>query len=75
MVSHHFNMFGVHWSGATGDKKYLICHVISQDQVIEGSPKLLVVCHHSVKFVSHRHYGHDHVTLEPYVFMGRSHTR
>ena len=30
-------MFGSHWSNASGDKKYLICHVTSQNYVIEGS--------------------------------------
>ena len=30
-------MFGEHWSSATGDIKYLICQVTSQDHVIEES--------------------------------------
>ena len=30
-------MLGGHWSGASGDIKYLICHVTSQSYVIEGS--------------------------------------
>ena len=37
MVSQPLAMFGGHWSSATGDIKYLMCHVISQNLVIEGS--------------------------------------
>ena len=33
----HLGMFCGHWSSGSGDKKYLICHVTSQNQVIEGS--------------------------------------
>ena len=29
-------MFGGHWSSVNGDREYLICHVTSQSQVIEG---------------------------------------
>ena len=37
MVSLHFAMFGDHWSSASRNMMYLICHVISQNLVIEGS--------------------------------------
>ena len=37
MVSLHFAMFGDHWSSASRNMMYLICHVISQNPVIEGS--------------------------------------
>ena len=37
MVSHHLAMFGGHWSSASGDVKYLTCHVTLQNYVIEGS--------------------------------------
>ena len=30
-------MFGGHWSSASGDIKYLTCHVTLQNHVIEGS--------------------------------------
>ena len=40
-VSHQLVMFGDHWSGATGDRKYLICHVNSQNKVIEGSCNIM----------------------------------
>ena len=33
----HLGMFGGHWSSASGDKKYIICQVTSQKQVIEIS--------------------------------------
>ena len=32
-----FPMSGGHWSSASGDVKFLMCHMISQDHVIEGS--------------------------------------
>ena len=32
MESHHLPMFGEHWSSASGDIKYLIFHVTSQNQ-------------------------------------------
>ena len=36
-LSYHLAMFCGHWSSASGDIKYLICHVTSQSHVIEGS--------------------------------------
>ena len=36
-VSHNRAIFCGGWSSAIGDIKYLICHVISQNFVIEGS--------------------------------------
>ena len=41
MVTHHFAMFGGHWSSANGDVKYLICHVTSQNHVIGGSSNFM----------------------------------
>ena len=35
MVSHHFVMFGGHWPGAIRDVTHLICHVTSENHVIE----------------------------------------
>ena len=39
--SHHLAMFGGHWSSASGDIKYLICHVTSQNHVIERSSNFM----------------------------------
>ena len=36
ILSHHLAMFGVYWFSANGDITYLICHVDSQEHVIEG---------------------------------------
>ena len=36
-TSHYLIMFGVHWSGASGDITYFICHVASQEHVLERS--------------------------------------
>ena len=36
-VSFHLAMFGGHCSSASGNIKYFICHVTSQNDVIEGS--------------------------------------
>ena len=37
MLSQHLAMFAGHWSSASGDIKYLTCHVTSLTYVIEGS--------------------------------------
>lgn len=34
-VGCHIAMFGAKWSATSGDQTYLICHVTSQDHVIE----------------------------------------
>ena len=36
-VSYHLSMIGVHKTSASRDITYLICHVSSQDHMIEGS--------------------------------------
>ena len=36
-VSYHLSMIGVHKTSASRDITYLICHVNSQDHMIEGS--------------------------------------
>ena len=36
MVSLHRTIFGGPWSNPSGHKKYLICHVTSQNHVTEG---------------------------------------
>ena len=36
-VSHHFAIFGGHWSSASGEIAFLICHMSSQDHMIKGS--------------------------------------
>ena len=41
MVSHHLAMFGNHGSSASGNIKYLIFHVNSQNHLIEGSCKFM----------------------------------
>ena len=41
MVSHHLAMFCDHWSSASGNIKYLIFHVTSQNHLIEGSCKFM----------------------------------
>ena len=41
LINHHLAMFGGHWSSASWDIIYLVCHVISQEHVIEGSCDLL----------------------------------
>ena len=40
MVSHHVVIFSGHWSSEGGDKKFLICHMTSQNCVTEGSCNL-----------------------------------
>ena len=37
MVSHHLAMFGSLWFSANGDITNLICHMASQNHVVEGS--------------------------------------
>ena len=49
MVGHNLVMCGSHWSSASGDIMYLICHVTSQKHA-----ELFMVCHHLTKFDSHR---------------------
>ena len=41
-------MFSGHWSSESGDKKYLICHVTSQDHKIEGSSNFRVAAFHGM---------------------------
>ena len=41
MVSYHFPMFGGDWSSAKVDLKYLICHVTSQNDVIDRSSNFM----------------------------------
>ena len=41
MVSHNLAMFGDHWSSVSGNTKYLIFHVTSQNHLIEGSCKFM----------------------------------
>ena len=41
MKSHHLTMFDGHWSNASGDIKYLICHVTSQKREIEQSSNFM----------------------------------
>ena len=48
MVSHHLAMFGGRWSSSNGDINYFICHVTSQNHVIERSSNFLSwssLCH------------------------------
>ena len=40
-VSHHFFIPGDHWFSASGDIKYLTCHMTLKSHVIEGSCKLM----------------------------------
>lgn len=40
-VSHHLVMFCSFWFSASGDKKYLICQVTSQNQLIKRSANLM----------------------------------
>ena len=40
-MSHNLAMFGGHWSSASGDIEYLKCHVILQNDVIEGSSNFM----------------------------------
>ena len=46
MVSHHLAMFGDHWFSASGDMKYLICHMISQNHVIERASNFMSGSHY-----------------------------
>ena len=41
MVSHHLATFGDHWSSTSGNIKYIIFHVTSQNHLIEGSYKFM----------------------------------
>ena len=36
-VIHHLAMFGGYWNSASGSAKYSICHMASQNHMIEGS--------------------------------------
>ena len=59
IVSHYF-AFGGDWSSASGDIKYLICHLASQNHVIEGPSSFMSgssswYCHHFAKFDGHRY--------------------
>ena len=63
MKSHCFAMFRGYWSSASGDIKYLICHVISQKHVIEGSSnyqwEFFMIYHHLAKFDGPRYSSRD----------------
>ena len=41
MESHHLAIFGGDWGNVSGDIKYLIYHVASQNNVIKGSSNFL----------------------------------
>ena len=41
MLSHHLTMHGGHCFIATGNIEYWICHVTSQNHVIEGSSNFM----------------------------------
>ena len=43
MVSHYLAMFDGHWSSAREDINNLICHVILQKHVIEGSSNFITL--------------------------------
>ena len=60
-------MFGVHWSGASGDVKYLICHQFHRTTWFKDHVTFLA-CHHPVKFGSHRYYGSRDICLVCHVF-------
>ena len=51
------NMFGGHWSSASGDIKSLVCQVTSESHMIEGSCnyecEFLIVFHQPAKFGRH----------------------
>ena len=57
-VIHHLSIFGDRWSCASGDIKYIICHVTSPNHVTEGLSnydwELFIVYHHPAKFSGHR---------------------
>ena len=40
-VSRHLAMFGCHWYSGSGDIKYLMCQVTSQNHIIEGSREFM----------------------------------
>ena len=67
---HHskFPLCYVHWSSATGNITYLICHISLQDHEITRITwisrfmwyfgwKLLIICHHPTNFDSRWYYG------------------
>ena len=41
-LNHHLDMFGCHRSIASGDIKYLICHVTSENEMIEGPCNFII---------------------------------
>ena len=51
MMSHYLAMFDGHWSSAREDINNLICHVILQKHVIEGSSNFITL--HLPKFGGH----------------------
>ena len=56
-MSCHLVMLGGHWSSASGDIKYLKCHVTLQNHVIKESSnydlEIFMVYHHLPKFGGH----------------------
>ena len=55
MVSHHLAMFGGQWYNVSGDVKYLMCHVNSQNHVIEGLYEWDIFMVYHPKFSGHRY--------------------
>ena len=53
-MSHHLAINGGDWSSASGDIKYLICHVSLQNHVINVSSNFMsgnfMVCYQLAKF-------------------------
>ena len=58
MVNHHFTVFGDHLSGTSGDIKYSIYHVLSQNQVIEGPCNFTAKSSSLYVTTLRKYYGH-----------------
>ena len=59
-------MFDGHCSSASRDVKYLICHVASQNYVIEGSSNFMsrsASWYHLTKFGGHRYCTNSHIMV------------
>ena len=47
-MSHHLALSDGHWSSASGDIKYLTCHVTLQNKVTEGSSNFINGSSHGI---------------------------
>ena len=88
-VSYHLAIFGVHWSSASEDITYLICHITLQRSCNNRHNSPLKVSHHAVDFGGCKYCGswnvfvtwscktmwsEGHMTLWAEASQGKSHS-